>query len=178
MAPHCLPDPDRIVLEAPPPDSPSFQALKCLPCPDPEQEISAVFLVPSPQKKTRSYQPSLKKKRTYPATITGQSVANRENSADLGVIPSTVDEWEADTLPDGDTVVGYQEYVHAVTSDIAGLYRIEKTIFVAQGWDLKAMSATVCTIATVTLLDVKYIPLVILVSPSTSYNSTQECRCC
>ena len=49
-------------------------------------------------------------------------------------------------LPDGDTVSdGYQEYVHAVTSDIAGLYRIEKTIFIAQGWDCKAMSATVCT---------------------------------
>lgn len=146
MAPRRLPDPDRIVLEAPPPDSPSFQALKCLPCPHPEQETSAVFLAPSPQKKTRSYQQSIKKKRTYTATsIPSQAVANRENSADLGVIPSTVDDWEPAISPDGEMVDGYQEYVHAVTSDIAGLYRIEKTIFVAQGWDFKTMSATVCT---------------------------------
>ena len=139
MAPRRLSDPDRIVLEAPPPDSPPFQALTCLPCQDPEQEVSAVFLMPSPQKKTRRYQPSLKKKRTYStASFPSQSVANQDD----------FDEWASVVPPDGDTVSdGYQEYVHVVTSDIAGLYRIEQTIFIAQGWDFKATSATVCTMS-------------------------------
>ena len=143
MAPRHLGNPDRIVLEAPPPDSPPFQALTCLPCPDPEQEVPAVSLVPSPQKKTRRYQPSLKKKMTYSATsIRSQSVANRDNCADF-------DGWESVVPPDGDAVDSdhYQEYVHAMTSDIAGLYMIEKTVFVTQGWDLKAMSTTVCTMS-------------------------------
>ena len=143
MAPRRLGNPDRIVLEAPPPDSPPFQALTYLPCPDPEQEGSAGFLVPSPQKKTRRFQPSLKKKGTYSATsISRQCLTIGDNYADF-------DGWESVIPPDGDIVDldRYQEYVHAVTSDIAGLYMIEKTVFVAQGWDFKAMSTTVCTMS-------------------------------
>ena len=123
----------RIRLETPPP-SPSFHALKGLPEPEPDVEVTAMYLVPSPQKKPRHYQVQSIKKKTR-GTHTEVSSPTQPGP----------DDWlDTGTTPAVDQTDSYQEYVYAVTSNVAGIYRIEKNIFVVQGWDLNSLNATVC----------------------------------
>lgn len=127
-----------IRLETPPP-SPSFHALKGLPEPEPDVEVTAMYLVPSPQKKPRHYQvQSIKKKtRGTHTEVSSQTQPGQYDWLDTGRATPAVDH-------DMEGADGYQEYVYAVTSNVAGIYRIEKNIFVVQGWDLNSLNAMVC----------------------------------